>query len=34
MSIRYILNDHSCGSAQKVNTIRSWLARFNIPEDG
>ncbi len=33
MKIRYILNDYSCGSAQKVNTIRSWLARFNIPEE-
>lgn len=30
--IRYILNDHSCGSAKRVNTVRSWLARFGIPE--
>ena len=30
--VKYILNDHSCGSAQKVNTVRSWLAKFGIPE--
>lgn len=31
--MRYILNGHDCGSAKRVNTIRSWLARFNIPEE-
>ena len=30
--VKYILNDHSCGSAKKVNTVRSWLAKFGIPE--
>lgn len=30
--IRYILNDIVCGSAKRVNTVRSWLARFGIPE--
>lgn len=33
ISVRYILNDHDCGSAKRVNTIRGWLARFNIPEE-
>lgn len=31
-TIKYILNDHSCGSAKTVNTVRSWLAKFGIPE--
>ena len=31
-AIKYILNDHSCGSAKTVNTVRSWLAKFGIPE--
>lgn len=30
--VKYILNDHSCGSAKKINTVRSWLAKFGIPE--
>ena len=30
--VKYILNDHDCGSAKKVNTVRSWLAKFGIPE--
>ncbi len=30
--IKYILTDHDCGSAKKVNTVRSWLAKFGIPE--
>ena len=30
--VKYILNDDSCGSAKKVNTVRSWLAKFGIPE--
>ncbi len=30
--IRYILNDFDCGSAKRVNTVRSWLERFGIPE--
>ena len=25
-------NEHSCGSAKRVNTVRSWLAKFGIPE--
>lgn len=32
LSVRYFLNDHSCGSAKRVNTVRSWLAKFGIPE--
>lgn len=31
-TIKYILTDHNCGSAKKVNTVRSWLAKFGIPE--
>lgn len=30
--VKYILNDHSCGSAKRVNTVRSWLEKFGIPE--
>ena len=30
--IRYILNDIESGSAKRVSTVRSWLARFGIPE--
>ena len=30
--IRYILNDITCGSVKRVNTVRSWLERFGIPE--
>lgn len=33
MVVHYILNDISCGSANRVNTVRSWLARFGIPEE-
>ena len=32
MTVKYIINDITCGSAKKVNTVRSWLARFGIPE--
>lgn len=32
LQVRYILNNYSCGSAKRVNTVRSWLARFGIPE--
>jgi len=32
MEVRYIINDYTCGSAKRVNTVRSWLARFGIPE--
>lgn len=32
LQVKYILNDHSCGSAQKLNTVRSWLDKFGIPE--
>ena len=31
-TVRYILNDYTCGSAKRVNTVRGWLARFGIPE--
>ena len=31
-TIKYFLNDHNCGSAKKVNTVRNWLAKFGIPE--
>lgn len=30
--IRYIINDITCGSAKRVNTVRSWLEQFGIPE--
>ena len=32
LQVKYILNEHSCGSAKRVNTVRSWLAKFGIPE--
>ena len=32
IKVRYIINDYNCGSAKRVNTVRSWLARFGIPE--
>lgn len=32
VQVKYILNDHDCGSAKRVNTVRSWLAKFGIPE--
>lgn len=31
--VKYILNDYTCGSAKRLNTVRSWLARFQIPEE-
>lgn len=31
--VKYILNDYTCGSAKKNNTVRSWLAQFQIPEE-
>ena len=33
IKVRYILNSPDCGSAKKHNTIRSWLAQFQIPEE-
>lgn len=30
--VKYILNDITCGSGNRVNTVRGWLARFGIPE--
>lgn len=27
------MNDVTCGSAKKRNTVRSWLAKFGIPEE-
>lgn len=32
LHVKYILTDHNCGSAKKVNTVRSWLSKFGIPE--
>ncbi len=32
IQVRYIINDYTCGSAKRVNTVRSWLAKFGIPE--
>lgn len=32
LQVKYIINNHSCGSAQKLNTVRSWLGKFGIPE--
>lgn len=31
--VKYILNDIDCGSITRKNTVRSWLARFGIPEE-
>ena len=31
--VKYIINDYTCGSAKKHNTVRSWLAQFQIPEE-
>ncbi len=32
LQVKYIVVNHDCGSAKKVNTIRSWLDKFGIPE--
>ena len=32
LQVKYVLSDHSCGSAKKINTVRSWLDKFGIPE--
>lgn len=32
IQVKYIINDFSCGSAKRVNTVRSWLDKFGIPE--
>lgn len=32
IQVKYILNDHSCGSSAEIRTVRSWLAQFGIPE--
>jgi Fe-S-cluster containining protein len=32
LQVKYILNDYRCGSAKRVNTVRSWLAKFGIAE--
>lgn len=32
LQVKYILIDHDCGSAKRVNTVRSWLDKFGIPE--
>lgn len=31
-TVHYILNDVTCGSAKRVNTVRSWLERSGIAE--
>lgn len=31
--VKYILNKTECGSITRKNTVRSWLARFGIPEE-
>lgn len=31
-TIKYIMNDHSCGSRKQKHTVREWLSRFGIPE--
>lgn len=31
--VKYIINDYTCGSAKKHNTVSSWLAQFQIPEE-
>lgn len=31
-TVHYIINDVTCGSAKRVNTVRSWLARSGIQE--
>lgn len=32
LKVKYIINDYTCGSAKRVNTVRSWLAKFGIDE--
>lgn len=32
IQVKYIINDFTCGSAKRVNTVRSWLDKFGIPE--
>ena len=32
IQVKYIINDFSCGSAKRVNTVLSWLDKFGIPE--
>ena len=32
IQVKYIINNFSCGSAKRVNTVRSWLDKFGIPE--
>ena len=31
--VKYMMNDYTCGSAKKNNTVRDWLAKFQIPEE-
>lgn len=33
IQVKYFLTEHDCGSAKRVNTVRSWLAKFGIPEN-
>lgn len=32
IQVKYIINNFTCGSAKRVNTVRSWLGKFGIPE--
>lgn len=32
IQVKYIINNFTCGSAKRVNTVRSWLDKFGIPE--
>ena len=31
--VKYFINEYNCGSVKKRNTVRSWLARFQIQEE-
>ena len=33
ISVKYVINEYNCGSAKKTNTVRSWLAQFQIAEE-
>lgn len=33
LRVRYILQEHTCGSAKKVHTVRSWLEKSGIMDE-
>lgn len=33
LRVRYILQEHDCGSAKKTQTVRGWLEKFGILEE-